>query len=907
MTLPRRIPMRLAPLQGESFDSWLIAYAHRLDSPIADMLVQAQADPRALATEPRTLARGPRDPMLGQVSHLTGHPQHELEQTFRPLRRYEEGLRAAHVSGRSFLPVTMRSSRFCPACLAANGGRWLAGWRMPWFVACPVHKVLLATSCPSCDARQRQRPIRTADSPNDPRCCAEPAPNATGRSPARCGADLTEVVTGPADPRLVELAAAWQRHHDEDGVADLVRLIGDIAVLLPVVTNGTSAYFAGSALQNPRDFSASLALAADVAMNPTGDLFREFASARLSRKAPALPAGWTGISAELMAHALAIRDPHLRPLDRVRWSTTTHGSKPSGDNAEAEERVGRLPGSLWPDWALRLMPPGLDTAALFPTAAVAAMVLRGSTLPTPRVVEMLSDDPTDRRSCGRAILEMAKTDHGDVILRCLALLAEALETDHPSPIDYGQRRRLAASDELLTSQQWRDICATCGAAPGDARKRGYARLRLWEILTGSTAHQAPSMLESISNDPLSTYYDFLRRLTPPLIGALDAHARSLLDQWGLTHEPLRWTPPRQCLGELPDAWPGLSRKQLVEELEPGVFARAGALSDIAVECGLDLQQARLVVELGWFAPPPVPIRPRGAPLDETRVRDAIEVRGLTLRQTAAELGVDRKTVGRRCRELGIDLDAPVRRRRWIVDRDWLHHQYLDMGRPLPDLAAEVGCSPANMARIAKEHGIPLRSRGGVSHRSATVVTEDVPRLLAACLRGQSGRTRVERFHAIATCRSLNQAAHLLGTSQSVLSTQLKKLEAAAGGSLLIRSNKTHEPLRLTPLGRKLLKHAVDDLGLPQVHEDPEPLATALRSFRGAERVAKLASSASQPTLRAAAAACGVEPGSLRASIRGLEASCGPLVSGLGVNDPFQLTQKGSLLVSQWRDRGSPST
>ena len=899
--------MRLSPLPGESFDSWLIAYAHRLDSPITDMLVQAEADPRALATEPRTLARGPRDPLLAQVSHLTGHPRHELEQTFRPLRRYEEGLRAVHVSGRSFLPRTMRSSRFCPACLAANGGRWLAGWRMPWFVACPVHDVLLAIRCPSCDAPQRQRRIRTAASPNDPRCCAEPAANATGRSPALCSADLTQVATGPADLRLVELAAAWQLHHDEDRVADLVRLVGDVAVMLPVVTNGASAYLTGNTLKNPRDFAASLAPAAEVAMNPTGDLFRQFASARLSRKAPALPAGWTGISPALMSQALAIRDQHLRPLDRVRWSTTTRASEPTGGHAAAEERVGRLPASLWPDWTLRLMPPGLATAAIFPTAATAALLLRGSTLAVPRLVELLSDDPTDVRGSGRTIVEMAKTDQGNIILRCLALMAEALESDHPCPIDYGRRRRMAARDGLLTSQQWRDICTACGSAPGEARKRGYARLRLWEILTGGMAHQAPNLLVSVSNDPLSTYYEFVRRLTPQLIQALESHARSVLDGWGLADEPLRWSPPARCLGEFPDDWPGLTREHLDEVLKPGVFAGKGALRDIAVENGLDLQQARLVVALGWFAPPPVPIRPLGAPLDETQVRDAIEVRRLTLRQAAAELGVDRKTVGRRCRELGIELDAPGRHRRWSVDPDWLHHQYLDEGRPLRDLAAEVGCSPANLARIAKEHGIPLRSRGAASHRSATVVAEGVPRLLADCLRGQSGRTRVERFHSIATCRSLNQAAQILGTSQSVLSTQLRRLEEAAGGSLLIRSNKGHEPLRLTALGRKLLKQAVDDLGLPEVRSDPEPLDTALRSFRGAERVAKLARSASQPTMRAAAAACGVAPGSLRSSIRGLEASCGPLVGGLRVNDPIQLTKNGSQLVRQWRNRGSHST
>jgi hypothetical protein len=753
---------------------------------------------------------------------------------------------------------------------------------------------------------QRRRPIRTDHSPNDPRHCAEPAPNATGRNPPRCAADLTAVATGAADPRLVELAAAWHKAHREDRIDDLVRLVGDVAVLLPVVGRDRTAYYAASTLDNPRDFAAALADAAEPAMNPQGDAFALLASARLSAKSAALPAGWAGISPPLAEQALAIRDKHLRPLDRVRWSTTTTGTRPTGGQAETEIRASRVPASLWPEWALRLMPPGLESGAIFPTACVAALLLRGSMLATPHLVELISQDPTDVRSGGRAILEMAKTEHGTSVLRCLALLSQALETDHRSPIDYGRRRQLAAKTELLTPGQWRRICEATGAAPGVERKRGYARLRLWEVLTGGMAHQAPSILESISNDPVSTYYDFARRQTPQMIDALAAHARGVLDGWGLTDEPVTWSPPLHCLGERPE-WPGTDPDQLETALTQGSLAGSESLGDLAAAHGLDLHQARLVVTLGWFAPQAKPGQRYGVPLDEAIVRDAIELRGLTLRQTAAELGVDRKTVSRRCRELAIDLAAPGRRRTWQVDPDWLRDQYLKKGRPLPDLAAEVGCSPANMARLAKENGIPLRSRGGVSHRSATVVTEDVPPLLAACLRGQGARARVERFHLIASCRSLNEAGRLIGASQSVLSVQLQKLEAAAGGKLIVRSTKGHEPLRLTRLGRKLLTQAVDGLDLREMRGEPEPLATALRSFRGAERVAKLANAASEPTLRAAAVACGVEPASLRISIRGLEACCGQLAIGLGINDTFRLTRKGSMLVQQWHDRGLPAT
>lgn len=235
MTLPRRIPMRLPPLPGESFDSWLIAYAHRLDAPIADLLAHSGVDLRAVSTEPRRLARGPSAAALERVSYVTGHSREELELTFSGLRRYEAELRLAHVSGRRFLSAPMRSSRFCPVCLADNEGRWQVSWRLPWVVACPRHRVLLATCCPSCEAPQRRRRVRTDNSPNDPRFCAEPAARATGRNPVRCAADLTPVETDAADPRLVDLAAAWDRLH----VEDVVRLVGMSLSSCPSSAPGT--------------------------------------------------------------------------------------------------------------------------------------------------------------------------------------------------------------------------------------------------------------------------------------------------------------------------------------------------------------------------------------------------------------------------------------------------------------------------------------------------------------------------------------------------------------------------------------------------------------------------------------------------------------------------------------------
>lgn len=81
------------------------------------------------------------------------------------------------------------------------------------------------------------------------------------------------------------------------------------------------------------------------------------------------------------------------------------------------------------------------------------------------------------------------------------------------------------------------------------------------------------------------------------------------------------------------------------------------------------------------------------------------------------LGVSRQTITRLAREYGIPLQQG-RRSHHPVDREWLFDQYVTCRRPLPELAHEMGVSTASMNRWAHELGIPLRPRGGASHREA---------------------------------------------------------------------------------------------------------------------------------------------------------------------------------------------
>jgi hypothetical protein len=91
------------------------------------------------------------EPDLAALSAVTGIPAATLADM--TLARYE-GTGLAVVTAWPGLPRTPRwwrqliGSRYCPRCLAANGGRWMLTWRIPWTFACTGCQVLLADTCP---------------------------------------------------------------------------------------------------------------------------------------------------------------------------------------------------------------------------------------------------------------------------------------------------------------------------------------------------------------------------------------------------------------------------------------------------------------------------------------------------------------------------------------------------------------------------------------------------------------------------------------------------------------------------------------------------------------------------------------------------------------------------------------
>ena len=152
-----------------------------------------------------------------------------------------------------------------------------------------------------------------------------------------------------------------------------------------------------------------------------------------------------------------------------------------------------------------------------------------------------------------------------------------------------------------------------------------------------------------------------------------------------------------------------------------------------------------------------------------------------------------------------------------LDPAWLREEYLTWHRSLDDIAAQVGCPIQTLNRFARDHGIPVRTRGTSIYMPASSAPRPPP--------ARPARTAPQRPHRAprpgapgppAVHRRAPQhppAAQALGLWQSTLYDQVARLERACGGPLVNRSPRPPGTGILTPLGEQLCQQARDYLGL----------------------------------------------------------------------------------------------
>jgi hypothetical protein len=170
--LPRTLPIRVAPLPGEAFESWLGTIARRLNTSWGDLLAAlepTQAGPGSLVRE--NLGNYLHTRESAAIAYATGIWQDTVEAL---TLSHGDGhlVDVDQSTGRASSTWKSPRSRFCPQCLLISNGRWQLSWRLPWIFACQAHSCLLVDVCPECGLFQRVTPwwLRSYEVPDLSRC-----------------------------------------------------------------------------------------------------------------------------------------------------------------------------------------------------------------------------------------------------------------------------------------------------------------------------------------------------------------------------------------------------------------------------------------------------------------------------------------------------------------------------------------------------------------------------------------------------------------------------------------------------------------------------------------------------------------------------------------------------------------
>jgi len=651
-----RFPIRFDPVAGESFDGWIDAYAQRL---LIGGLEFAQAlglPPRLLRLHGANVAKGDAELDAERIAaRACGTDPAAVRALWFGLARYDRLIaqrvaradarrRAVTWFGRVLRPMV--SSRWCPICLAQSSGRWLAAWRLPWYLACPTHQTMLASGCPACGGTQRYAGLRVGYVPELLTSCSRPTAGQAGRRDHRCRTDLTTIATAAAPAALLalqsEMTAILDPTVSETEALALVDRLVDLLII--AIHAGLDLRAIDRDRRNlHRVLSAPLAEAHSALSDPRGVRMRAIANSDPVLIPAALPQAFDGASPALATIVINHRDHRLGPTERLRYrSMTASARRPEGIDPTTRRRS--LPLALWPDWSIRLRPPTIPPYT-FRVAAAAALCLPGSTRPIQSIYDHWPGPRNRRRmvTFGRLI---TADPHGTAILAALCAIAEILDRDR-APIDYQRRRQLAEETELLDSRAWKVMCRAGGTPAGSRPKLTHARMWLWETLTGGLPRQAPSQLSEGCPEFLSRHSRFALDLPATTVRHLNQHARRLLDTHGCRHEPLTWSPATDSIPV--DRLPGPDPDAIDPDTVHAANSEQPSQHAAATQLGITVEHLHYIARKHPFelydpAAPTAPHRVRfAALLGAAQLRQLID-KGHSLRQIEARTGIYRRTL-----------------------------------------------------------------------------------------------------------------------------------------------------------------------------------------------------------------------------------------------------------------------
>jgi hypothetical protein len=265
-----------------------------------------------------------------------------------------------------------------------------------------------------------------------------------------------------------------------------------------------------------------------------------------------------------------------------------------------------------------------------------------------------------------------------------------------------------------------------------------ARRYLYELLTGCSLVTAPPPYR-LSAGSLARYNNFTIGMPASLATALAGHARRLLDRWGAGDEPLHWQPPDNWVTGT--AWPGADPART----DPAPIHHALLNDDappfqIAADLGISIGHLRQVLRRHPLPRPHRPVRRTLIPAPEPAARPPGQQPGVIYLNPA-----------------------------------WLREEYLAWHRSLDDIAAQLGCPVQALNRFARDHGIPIRTRGTSSYIPVGAAPgthpRDLPEPLRSALTGRRARQRLDHLLITAGHASIRQAAQALGLWPSGLYDQ----------------------------------------------------------------------------------------------------------------------------------------
>ncbi len=589
MTRVRSLPIRLDPVDGESIDSYLEACAARMLATHGEVvdavgIEQKLTGHRALAPWIVRLSSSE----VTTVSAVTGVPAARLltmtlaDYDQRSVRIDQHRARLA-----SGFPWGYTSgSRYCPYCLAENGGRWLLRWRLGWSFACMKHQCILAHECPKCSGLQRIRVHAARKGPRpgrctygdsrstEPRCVADLA-SATvlqlrkghpvldaqqrvdsiidGRPPRTGLYRLTSYSAAEMLSDVRDLAREALIHSDRKALKDLVsddlnnefeKRVGAAAAGLRECSSRSEYLRLNSRQVAPRDPVAT-AFGVAAAWAALGESDIESAGARIrllleKRQRQEFAPSWLADRSITSTLTEAYRNTigltvSAADLSRSKTHTRLLPAVPRESELPCElDR--RLPTLLWESWSLRVPPSG-HLAHTERQALSVAVAIVGTGSSFGEVKQRLG--ASIKHSTFNKVIDSLHASYWDKTAIMFERLADHLSF-YGAPIDYRRRRSLDYS-ALLPRKTWIDLCLAHGL-PEMARYPDAARLDLTERLSG--------MPVRLANTPPWYFDAIVRGRTPSLARALDRYCIDFLRNRGVRDEPVSWAPDLDVIRDL---------------------------------------------------------------------------------------------------------------------------------------------------------------------------------------------------------------------------------------------------------------------------------------------------------------------------------------------------------------------